>query len=167
MAMRVAQSNGAPGVRYAMAAKDFDRKALISAYVSIKAVLNPVIGNVEVTRFGWRHMFRKARSTASKKSSALVIPYLSKVLSVMPSVIAMTSVEYIENDGFEHRICEYLMKYNKTKITDSSGIQRIVSTHIRVVEEIAYPKKWEASAMLSQLVQRRVVLKSAYFKDLV
>ncbi|MFN7098525.1 MAG: hypothetical protein ACK4PR_13370, partial [Gammaproteobacteria bacterium] len=54
------------------------REYALKNYKKLKAlnIINPNLGKIELTRIGWRHMFRKQRSLVNKERSIQVIPYL-------------------------------------------------------------------------------------------
>ncbi|WP_313570032.1 hypothetical protein [Comamonas terrigena] len=142
------------------------RKRVKAVYQAFGKVINPALGWVELTRLGWRHMFRKGRREENKASSLDLIPYLKKILEQWPSAHAITEHKTFESNGYIHRVCEHLLKFDQVQIQTNrlADSDRIVA-HIRVVEEVRYPRNWASNVMLSQLVSRRVVLRSAYWKD--
>ncbi|WP_284454509.1 hypothetical protein [Cupriavidus campinensis] len=140
-----------------------DRVQLV--YRSFKKILCPAIGEIELTRLGWRHMFRKGRRRLNKATSMDLIPYLDKLLRQSPSKHAITEHRTFSSKGYTYRVCEHLMKYDQVKTIDTAtSTTADMVAHIRVIEEIRYPANWECNVMLSQLVERRVVLRSAYLK---
>lgn len=142
------------------------RKRVRAAYQAFDKLFSPALGQVELTRLGWRHMFRKGRREENKASSLDLIPYLKKLLEQQPSAHAITEHKEFESKGCIHRVCEHLMKFDQVEVQTNRSVdpERAVA-HIRVVEEVRYPKNWESNVMLSQLVSRRVVLRSAYWKE--
>ena len=142
------------------------RKQVKAVYQAFGKVISPALGWIELTRLGWRHMFRKGRREANKASSLDLIPYLKKILEQWPSAHAITEHKTFESNGYIHRVCEHLMKFDQVQIQTNRLVKsEQVVAHIRVVEEVRYPLNWESNVMLSQLVSRRVVLRSAYWKD--
>jgi hypothetical protein len=140
------------------------RLAALAHYRSLKKVLSPTLGEVELTRIGWRHMFRRSRSSANKAASIRVIPYLQHILSQRPTAHSITPIGIAHMGGYEHRTCEHLLKYDQVLIARTGLPNSQVTVHLRLIEEIRYPANWSQKAMLSQQVDRRVVLKSAYYK---
>lgn len=141
------------------------RKLVYLTYNSNKEIFSPALGAIELTRLGWRHMFRANRSAPYKQSSLDLIPYLARILSQSPSDHAITSYNQWESNGFVYRSTEHLLKYGKVLYSAKQREERQATTVvIKAIEEIRYPKKWQANAMLSQSIDRRVVLKSAYYK---
>jgi hypothetical protein len=128
-----------------------------------KNVINPNLGKVEFTRVGWRHMFRKRRLSINKSKSIETIPYLDKILENKPSKIYITSNSLEKTRGYEVRTSEYVLTYDKVDIYENQERKR-VSVIVRLLEEIMWPEDWLTNSMLSQLVERRLVLLSAYYK---
>ncbi len=141
------------------------RKNSLKAYRTAGQVLSPNLGTIEFTRLGWRHMFRRSRSAKNKSSSIDLVPYLPNLLGHHPWASSVTSVNYEVRNGYEYRTCEHLMKFNGVQIYDSKlAHTKHVMAYVRVIEDVRYPCNWAERAMLSQLIDRRVVLKSAYYK---
>lgn len=141
------------------------RRLVYSAYKDTNKIFSPAIGAIELTRLGWRHMFRANRSATYKQTSLDLIPYLERIVSQSPTDHAITSYSERESNGFVYRITEHLLKYDKAMYSAKQKSERQSTTVIiKAIEEIRYPKNWQANAMLSQCIDRRVVLKSAYYK---
>jgi hypothetical protein len=141
------------------------RKCVKAIYQGFDKVISPAVGQIELTRFGWRHMLRNSRSANNKASSIDLIPYLKKILEQFPSSHAITQHQTLEVKDYLYRVCEHLLKFDQVRIQQSrASATTPVVAHIRLVEEIRYPRNWETNAMLSQHVARRVVLRSAYWK---
>lgn len=141
------------------------RRTVKERYRAISKVLSPVLGEIELSRLGWRHMFRSGRRKESKATSLNLIPYLNRLLSRWPSVHAITESSSFSVNGFTHQVREHLLKYNGLIVSSECDHRRgDYCAHVRVLEEIRYPNDWEAAVMLSQQITRRVVLKSAYYK---
>lgn len=141
------------------------RSLVYSIYKNQNQIFSPVLGIIEFTRLGWRHMFRASRSAAYKQTSLDLIPYLERVISQSPTDHAITSYNEWESNDFIYRSTEHLLKYDKVMYSAKQKSERQPTTVIvKAIEEIRYPKNWQANAMLSQCIDRRVVLKSAYYK---
>lgn len=141
------------------------RSEALASYRSQKVVRSPVLGDVEFTMHGWRHMFRKSRSASNKQASLRLIPRLPAILRHRPSTMALLDIRLESNRQLETRTAEYLLKFRDVRRRSALGVEVTTTVHVRVVEEIRYPRRWDRSAMLSQQIKRRVVLKSAYYKD--
>jgi len=143
------------------------RKIALRKYreLSRQNILCPVIGKVEFTRMGWRHMFRKARSQKDKASSMDVIRQLDSILIGIPTNHSVTKTDYFVSDNYEYRVVEHLLSYEKVKLFDG-GITKEIKVIIKLKEEVRYPTNWHNDGMLSQKINRRVVFLSAYHKNL-
>lgn len=143
------------------------RISVKETYRDFNKLFCPALGHIELTRLGWRHMFRKSRGKGNKSSSLDLIPYLKRILEQSPSSHAITEHKKFEANGYTHRICDHLLKFDKVKVqSDPTKELEQATAHIRVIEEIKYPTNWESNVMLSQLVSRRIVLRSAYLKNI-
>lgn len=141
------------------------RRRVRKVYRSFKWIACPVLGKIELSRLGWRHMFRSGRLKKYKATSLDLIPHLNKLLVQWPSAHVVTRYETFECKGFKYRLCEHLLKYDEVSVfEDKVQMARQAVAHVRILEEVRYPIDWNTSVMLSQLVTRRVVLKSAYLK---
>lgn len=140
------------------------RQFIKGIYKGLAEIVSPVLGGIIFTDLAWRHMFRQSRGLNNKSASLNIIPYLAKILTQYPTTHSITDVKFFQRAGFVYRRCEYLLKYNRVSISEpGSEVEKVVA-HVRLVEEIRFPAKWAELAMLTQLVDRRVVLKSAYYK---
>lgn len=142
-----------------------ERSKALASYRSQKVVSSPVLGDIEFTMHGWRHMFRKSRSASNKQASLKLIPRLPAILKHRPSTMALLDVRFESERKLETRTAEYLLKFRDVLRRSASGIEATTTAYVRVIEEICYPKLWDCSVMLSQQIKRRVILKSAYYKD--
>lgn len=141
------------------------RKLVYLTYKNMDQIFSPVLGAIELTRLGWRHMFRANRSKYYKQNSLDLIPYLERIINQSPTDNAITNYGEWDSNGFVYRSTEHLLKYDKVMCAIKLKPERKSATVIiKVIEEIRYPKNWQTNAMLSQCVDRRLVLKSAYYK---
>jgi hypothetical protein len=167
MSVKRPGATGAKGiiVRHRTSELTARRKRIKDIYRGLKGVRSPVLGDIELTRIGWRHMFRSGRLKENKAVSLDLIPHLKRLLSRWPSTQAITNSYHFKKNGYRYRICEHLLKYEDLTVSDPDGVMRHDQiAYVRLIEEIRYPEDWESQVMRSQLVSRRVVLKSAYFK---
>jgi hypothetical protein len=141
------------------------RKKVISKYVSYSdnKIVSPCLGEIECTRVGWRHMFRKTRSKVAKEKSLATILYLDKILSDYPTGIYVTNREFEIIDGYEYRRIVYVLSFESAKIflKGESISTKIV---VRIFEEIRWPENWRGCSILSQKTDRILKLESCYFK---
>ncbi|MFW1475703.1 hypothetical protein ACEWBL_23425 [Vibrio parahaemolyticus] len=140
------------------------RRNVYDSYSGVQSVFCPVLGKVEVTRLGWRHMFRKGRAKKFKESSLDCIPYIKKILAQKPTEHAITSIDEWDKNNFSYRKAEHLLKFDKVTISSPEEKNREICVVARILEEIRYPCDWTTSAMMSQCIERRVVLRTIYHK---
>jgi hypothetical protein len=141
------------------------RKNAIEKYRSFKTLFSRNLGTVELTRIGWRHMFRKNRSSDRKKTSLEVIPYLDKILENNASSMYVSSLKFSKEADFEYRTSEYVLLFDKVKLYNKTTTeQEKIRVVIRVVEEVRWPINWKDSALLTQQIDQRLVLLSCYHK---
>jgi len=122
----------------------------------------PNLGQIEVTRIGWRHMFRKTRSSKNKFKSLVAIKFLDKIISDLPSATYISRCEFYEKSKYDYRNCEYVLVY--TKVKEQGDRLKQTKYVVRVIEEIRWPKDWRKNSTLTQFVERRLVLLSCYYK---
>lgn len=144
------------------------RKSVKEVYLDFQKhsrIKSPVLGKIELTRIGWRHMFRSGRRKENKEASLNIIPYLSRLLARVPSCHAITDSSQFIIKKFVYCRREHILKFDDLTVSQRERVNmKGFTAHIRLVEEIRYPVDWSIQAMLSQEVERRVVLKSAYYK---
>ncbi|WP_202802655.1 hypothetical protein [Alcanivorax hongdengensis] len=141
------------------------RKTVKGRYQDIRTVRSPVLGEIELGRVGWRHMFRKGRRKEGKIRSLEIIPYLHRLLPRWPTTHAITSSSEFKVNGYTYQVREHLLKFDELTVSSKNEeVREDLCAHVRVREEICYPNDWESVVMLSQQVKRRIVLKSAYYK---
>lgn len=122
----------------------------------------PSLGKVEVTRVGWRHMFRKTRAASNKAKSYTIIKFLDKIISDIPTEIYISKCEFTEQSEYNYRTSEYVLVYDDVK-EQKTPISK-TKVVIRVIEEIRWPKYWAKNSTLTQFVERRNILLSCYNK---
>lgn len=152
-----------------MAQKESDLKSKRSValikYRHLKSqnIINPNLGEVKFSRIGWRHMFRRSRSSENKDSSLMVINYLQRILEDKPTSIYISDFKIETIESFTYRKSEYVLSYDSVKYYDGGSLVR-GKVIIRLIEEIRWPENWESHATLSQQVDREVTFLSCYFK---
>jgi len=142
------------------------RSKVLSEYKSLKNLnlVNPNLGKVEITRIGWRHMFRKNRAATNKESSLIVIPYLKNIIQDKPSTIYVSDIKTKTLNNYKYRRSEYILSYADVKLFRDKKTTK-VKVVIRLIEEIRWPEDWALNAYLGQLIERKVSLLSSYYKE--
>jgi hypothetical protein len=161
--------SGASGITIAPPDKELrqqrkEAKAKYKAHIK-KPIKAPSLGLVELTGLAWKHMFRAGRGATYKERSLNLIPLLPQILARFPDDQAIIASDHWEDDCYQYRSLEHLLKYQKGRVqTDDPKVFDDVVVIVRVIEEIRFPEEWANKAMLSQEVTRCVVLRSAYYK---
>jgi hypothetical protein len=143
------------------------RKAVKSTYQNLeKITVSPVLGDVTISRVGWRHMFRTDRSKESKEKSIMVIPFLNILLVQKPTKLYHAKVNVAPPaQGFEIRQTEFILSYGECKYYDRNlQSEQDVEVIIKCIEEVRYPTDWQNNAMVSQMIERKVTVLSCYYK---
>ena len=140
------------------------RKKSLDKYKSYRAtgLFCPSLGKIEVTRVGWRHMFRKTRASINKAKSYTTINYLDKILYDIPTEIYISKSSISEQSEYKYRTSEYVLLYENIK--EQNTPLNNIKVVIRIIEEIRWPKGWTKNSTLTQFVERRNVLLSCYYK---
>lgn len=150
--------------------KDYQtlRKFAKQRYKDLKKlnIINPVFGEIEFTRLGWRHITRQTRLDNFKTASFEVISILDKLMTKSPSkhytlkhfTDIIDGEVYVEN--------EYLLNYSEVKIYDTTTKNTFGSeVFIKLIEIGNYHVDWMSNAEKNNFVHRRVIFKSIYYKQ--
>lgn len=127
-------------------------------------VISPVLGRVEFTSLAWRHMTRKNRTKIRKTASLETIPYIGLLLKQLPTSHRVMNVHYRDAGGWQHRTTEHVLTFDQPyykRLHATTPLRKTV--RVRLLEEVRYPTNWDNKAMLSQEIERRVVLVSCYY----
>lgn len=126
-----------------------------------KGLYSPILGDIEVSRVGWRHMFRKSRAKTNKTKSYTTIKYLDKIIIDLPTEIYISKCDFSQQSNYKYRTSEYVLVYDQVKEYNNPKKIKVV---IRLVEEIRWPMEWSKNSTLTQFVDRRTILLSCYYK---
>ena len=140
------------------------RKNSLAKYKSYqkKGLFCPSLGRIEVTRIGWRHMFRMSRASSNKAKSYTTINFLDKIISDTPTDIYISKCELTEQAEYNYRKSEYVLIYRDVK--EQNDQLSKIKVVVRIIEEIRWPKDWHINSTLTQFIERRNVLLSCYYK---
>lgn len=139
------------------------RKERHSFYNNINVVQNPLLGNIEFTELGWKHMFRASRHRRYKQQSLSLIPYLKHILRCQPTAYWINKFKESKRKDYEFRQYHYVFSYADVKSNTGDERYNII---IKVIEEIGYPLCWKSETLLSQKILRRVVFQSCSLKEM-
>lgn len=164
-------NKGVKGIIISEKQEDFKklREKALKKYKTFKegGILSPVLGHIELTRIGWRHMFRKSRSTINKNKSFNTIMHIDSILSNLPTSIYISECQQTsdkDEDKYEYRLMEYILIYDPIKIQKKNNKLEDAKIVVRVREEIRWPANWRNNSTLTQFIDRRVVLLNCYYK---
>ena len=140
------------------------RKKALTKYKSYQAsgLFIPNLGKIEVTRIGWRHMFRKSRAAKNKAKSLTTIQFLDKIVCDLPTETYISNCKFSKQAEYDYRTSEYVLTYEDVK-TLNKTLEKI-KVVVRIIEVIRWPKDWRENSTLTQFVERRNVLLSCYYK---
>ncbi len=137
------------------------RKRIRTTYRSIESVKSPILGDIQFTRLGWRHMFRKSRKGIYKHNSIEIIPYLKRLLEKHPTQHWVSNTNTYKQKNYEFRTTTYILSFNNIKLSKN---KRECKINVKLIEEIGYPIDWKSETLLSQKIVRRVVFQSCNYK---
>lgn len=137
------------------------RKKLKSIYRSTKVIKNPLLGEINITSLGWKHLFRSSRKKEYKTESYKLIPYIKSILKQYPSNHWISNFSKYERNGYEFLCYEYILKYSEIKVKKSIVDYEV---NFKILEEVGYPKNWETTSQLSQKIMRKVTFLSCSLK---
>ncbi|WP_312334718.1 hypothetical protein [Sphingobacterium sp.] len=137
------------------------RKSIKKIYTKFGSIINPLYGKVNITNYGWKHMFRKSRKLTHKNDSLIILPYLKQLLTFQPDRHWIISFITHKHGDFTVLKYEHILRYEKIKNNKDANMYEIV---IKLVEETVFPTNWKKENLLSQKVFRKVVLKSTSLK---
>lgn len=130
-------------------------------------IINPILGQISCSNLGWKHISRRNRKKEFKNTSFNTVDYLYKILSSLPTNIAVLNCKYDLHKNRTWRRIEYILKYKDININSKHGsksLKKKITVVIRVIETIVYPTNWHNESQLSQMIYRDVTLKSFYYK---
>jgi hypothetical protein len=122
---------------------------------------NSLIGDICVTRLGWRHVTRRSKSTARRELSLRVVPYLKHFLVKRPARYACSYCDIQVVGGWATESRFLLCWYRKALIIDGKSYTLL----IRIKEEIQYPAKWRDRPLSKDKVLQAATLASWWCKQ--
>lgn len=128
-------------------------------------VVNPLFGQIDFTRLGWRHITRESRLNIFKTATYEIMSVIQNLLSKTPTKHFTHNTLRNEDSQNSYRASEYILEYKNVLCFDKETQQTIaVNVYVKLLEFIGYSVKWRANAISSNDVERRVVFKSIYYK---
>lgn len=124
-------------------------------------IISPVLGKIEFTRLGWRHMFRITRKKKHKEISLQTIFQIENILKQSPSSHKIIDYNQIEEDNYIYRQITHILIYSKVMLSTKNKVE----VKVKLKEETSYPINWSNDALLFQKIRRRVVFINSYITD--
>ena len=124
-------------------------------------IISPVLGEVEFSRLGWRHMFRISRKKKHKKMSLQTIFYIENILKQAPTLHKVIDFNQFEENDYIYRQITHILTYSKVMLFNKDKIE----IKVKLKEETSYPIDWSNDALLFQKIRRRVVFINSYVTD--
>ena len=140
------------------------RKNVRTFYKNSNTIENPLYGRIDLTNYGWKHMFRKSRVKQYKNDSLIIIPYLKQLLSFQPDRHWVISFNSSKHNEFTIINYEHVLRYENIKNNDNEDVFEVV---IKLIEEVIFPTEWKSANLLTQKVFRKSILKSCSLKKMV
>lgn len=137
-------------------------------YKSINSenIINPLLGKIEFTRLGWRHVTRESRLDDYKVASYEIIKILNKIISKTPTKHYIIESQIKEDENLTFRENEYILIYENVRCYDRENEKQIITNvYIKLLEVIGFENNWMNKANTSAIVKRRVIFKSIYYKE--
>lgn len=133
------------------------------AYREMKSapITHPLVGELGVTRFAWRHVTRRSKSASRRDLSLRIVPYLKKLLSASPDRFVRKDVETLRFGGKIVETRFVLCWYRNSLVID----QKTYSVLLRIKEEITYPAEWLRWPLSATKVTQTATLASWWCKE--
>jgi hypothetical protein len=100
--------------------------------------IHPLVGEIKITRFAWRHVTRASRTKSRIEASLRVLPHMEEFLNRKPARYLVTAKKTHRSGSKVIETREIIFWYPNAIILQ--GQQKVLL--IRVREEIMYPSNW-------------------------
>jgi hypothetical protein len=142
-----------------------DERVMLSAKNEYKklcdsGILHPLVGNLNITRFAWRHVTRRSKSKSRRLFSLSIVPYLKTFLTEYPDRYIITDPSFREEAGNIIETRYLLCWYRKAMLKDNDTYSLL----IRIKEEVCYPKKWYKYPLRADDIKQVATLASWWAK---
>ena len=128
------------------------------AYAALKAAAwtHPLVGNLGVTQFAWRHVTRDSRSTSDRRLRLRIAPYLRHIIGRHPDryVCNPSSLEIF---GTETRETRYVLCWYRNALSIDGESHSLL---LRIREQIKYPTNWQSRSLGVRDIRQSATLAS-------
>ena len=122
------------------------------AYSKLKstAVVNPLVGRLNITRLAWRHVTRRSKVARERTLNLRATPHLPAFLTQHPTRFTVDQAS-IDRFGSHSRDRRYILCwYRNALVIDNKSY----SLAVRIREEISYPTQWlQTPLSVNRIVQ--------------
>ncbi|MFA6458474.1 MAG: hypothetical protein WCV72_03765 [Patescibacteria group bacterium] len=126
-----------------------------------ESFFNPLLGNVAVTRFAWRHVTRRSKTLKRVISTIKVTPYLKAFIDKHPTRYVCDKITIKKR-----RRITYETRYLLFWYADALMIAgRSNSLLLRMKEDISYPSDWAKYGVSERDIKQKVTLASWWHKE--
>jgi hypothetical protein len=121
---------------------------------------NPLVGTLNVTRFGWRHVTRRSKVESKRQGSLRIVPYLKRYFNSPPDryVIGDLKAKVV---GSRTQITRYILFWYRNALRIDGDRYALL---LRIREDISYPTKWERYPLGLSDVNQKATLASWWCK---
>ena len=128
--------------------------------LSASRPMNPLFGEIHVSRQAWRHVTRRSRSVSRRQISLSAAPYLRHFLDKTPSRIAMSSPRFVAREQRTLTARDFVLFYRNAFQLAASKYDLIV----RLEERISYPTSWLSRPLGVRDIKQSATLTSWWLK---
>ncbi len=160
------EKHGGQGLIFSTEETDFRSKRTTAQrfyreYAS-QMIISPLLGQIKVTKSGWRHMSRASRRSGFKQSSYEIMQWLPQIIERAPDYHETQSSNIYPTDVWTYRDSIYMLVYQKVK-RHALPKPELTTVYIKIEESIVYPTNWHQTVQRLQLVERHCKLLSVYY----
>ncbi len=122
--------------------------------------LHPLVGNLNVTRFAWRHVTRRSKVTKRRLFSLRIVPYLKTYLDSAPDRYTIGAPTF-RKEGRNIVETRYLLCWYREALHIDGESHALL---LRIKEDILYPETWEKYPLGVEDIFQRATLASWWAK---
>lgn len=117
---------------------------------------HPLFGDLHVTRHGWRHVTRRAKSKSNRLTQLQIVPYLEYFLKAMPFRIENGNPAF-STAGNQVSETRHILCWYKKALRIDGDMHALL---LRVRETVTYPKNWFSQPLAMDEVRQTATLES-------
>lgn len=121
-----------------------------------KSLSHPLVGNLRVSRFAWRHITRRSKTAKQRQSALMVTPYLHTFLDKMPDR-HLCRREAPVRKGRRMVETRYVTCWYRDALSIEGHLHTLV---IRIREVVSYPAGWQSHSYTVEDIKQEAILAS-------